>query len=41
MSFLIAGLASAQMIRVDDSSMISTSFPRFESLIRDLGGDIR
>jgi 3-phosphoshikimate 1-carboxyvinyltransferase len=40
MSFLTAGLASAQAICVDDSSMISTSFPGFASLIRGLGGHI-
>jgi 3-phosphoshikimate 1-carboxyvinyltransferase len=37
MSFLIAGLAARAPIAVDDTSMISTSFPEFEALMRSLG----
>ncbi|HEY4115728.1 MAG TPA: 3-phosphoshikimate 1-carboxyvinyltransferase, partial [Rhizomicrobium sp.] len=37
MSFLIAGLASRSPLTVDDTSMISTSFPEFENLLQNLG----
>jgi len=37
MSFLIGGFASRTPIAVDDVSMISTSFPEFEGLMRNLG----
>ncbi|MBV9572143.1 MAG: 3-phosphoshikimate 1-carboxyvinyltransferase [Alphaproteobacteria bacterium] len=37
MSFLIAGLASRAPITADDSSMISTSFPEFETIMRSIG----
>ena len=40
MSFLVAGLAARAPIRVDDGSMIATSFPNFETLMRSLGADI-
>lgn len=40
MSFLVMGLASNLPVTVDDSSMIATSFPEFESLMRGLGADI-
>ncbi len=40
MSFLIAGLASRGPIGVDDASMISTSFPEFETLMRSLGAEL-
>lgn len=40
MSFLVMGLASKAPVRVDDSSMIATSFPEFEPLMRGLGADI-
>jgi 3-phosphoshikimate 1-carboxyvinyltransferase len=40
MSFVIAGLASRAAIAVDDSSMISTSFPRFEHLMQNLGAEL-
>ena len=39
MSFLVAGLASCAPIAVDDASMISTSFPKFETLMRTLGAE--
>ena len=39
MSFLVMGLAAEKEISVDDVSMIATSFPQFESLMRDLGAD--
>jgi len=39
MSFLVMGLASDESVTVDDTSMIATSFPEFENLMRDLGAD--
>jgi 3-phosphoshikimate 1-carboxyvinyltransferase len=40
MSFLVMGLASRKPVRVDDGSMIATSFPNFTTLMRELGGTI-
>ena len=40
MSFLVMGLASKAPVRVDDGTMIATSFPQFEILMRELGADI-
>ena len=40
MSFLIAGLASRAPVTVDDTSMISTSFPEFEKLVHNLGAEL-
>jgi 3-phosphoshikimate 1-carboxyvinyltransferase len=40
MSFLVMGLAAKKPVRVDDGSMIATSFPNFSSLMRELGGEI-
>ena len=40
MSFLVMGLAAKRPVTVDDSSMIATSFPEFESLMRGLGAHI-
>jgi 3-phosphoshikimate 1-carboxyvinyltransferase len=40
MSFLVAGLASRRPVSVDDVSMVSTSFPRFEQLMRNLGAEL-
>ncbi|MDR1828354.1 MAG: 3-phosphoshikimate 1-carboxyvinyltransferase [Methylobacteriaceae bacterium] len=40
MAFLILGLAAQNGARIDDSSMIATSFPNFISLMRELGADI-
>jgi 3-phosphoshikimate 1-carboxyvinyltransferase len=40
MSFLCLGMASKQPISVDDGGAIATSFPIFEKLIADLGGQI-
>ncbi|HSC61225.1 MAG TPA: 3-phosphoshikimate 1-carboxyvinyltransferase [Rhizomicrobium sp.] len=37
MSFLVMGLASEKPVSVDDVSMIVTSFPEFENLMRNLG----
>jgi 3-phosphoshikimate 1-carboxyvinyltransferase len=39
MSFLVMGLAAENQVTVDDVSMIATSFPAFENLMRDLGAD--
>jgi 3-phosphoshikimate 1-carboxyvinyltransferase len=39
MAFLIMGLASETPVRVDDVSIIATSFPGFASLMRALGAD--
>ena len=41
MSFLILGMAAQNPVQVDDGGPIATSFPIFESLMRDLGADIR
>jgi 3-phosphoshikimate 1-carboxyvinyltransferase len=41
MSFLVMGLAAKNSISVDDTSMIATSFPEFERLMRDLGADFK
>lgn len=40
MAFLILGLAAQNGARIDDSSMIATSFPNFISLMRELGAEI-
>ena len=40
MSFLVMGLASRAPVRVDDGSMIATSFPNFPMLMQKLGADI-
>ena len=40
MSFLIAGLASAEPIQVRDADMIATSFPDFVTLLNGLGATI-
>jgi len=37
MSFLVMGLSARDAVSVDDVSMIATSFPEFEKLMRDLG----
>jgi 3-phosphoshikimate 1-carboxyvinyltransferase len=39
MSFLVMGLASDNSVTVDDTSMITTSFPEFENLMHSLGAD--
>jgi len=41
MSFLTMGLASKEPVTVDDTTMIATSFPEFEKLMRDLGADFQ
>ncbi len=40
MSFLVMGLASRVMTKIDDSAFIATSFPGFTDLINGLGGRI-
>ena len=40
MSFLVMGLASDKPMRVDDGSVIATSFPSFRSLMAGLGAVI-
>jgi 3-phosphoshikimate 1-carboxyvinyltransferase len=40
MSFLVMGLASGNRVRVDDGSMIATSFPNFQPLMSGLGAAI-
>ncbi len=40
MSFLTMGLAAMSPVTVDDGSMIATSFPEFEPLMRSLGAEI-
>ncbi len=40
MSFAVMGLASEEPITVDDAAPIATSFPTFQGLMRDLGGEI-
>jgi 3-phosphoshikimate 1-carboxyvinyltransferase len=39
MSFLTLGLASKDAVSVDDATMIATSFPEFETLMRKLGAN--
>jgi 3-phosphoshikimate 1-carboxyvinyltransferase len=41
MSFLTMGLAAKEPVSVDDTSMVATSFPEFEKLMRDLGADFQ
>ncbi len=41
MSFLGMGLAAKNPVSVDDTAMIATSFPEFETLMRDLGADFQ
>ncbi len=41
MAFLVMGLASQQPVRVDDVSMITTSFPEFCDLLTEVGGVLR
>jgi len=40
MSFLCMGLATKQPVNIDDGAAIATSFPIFESLMKDLGASI-
>lgn len=40
MSFLTMGMASQNPVTVDDVTMIATSFPEYEGLMRGLGADI-
>ncbi len=40
MSFLVAGLAAQQPVRIDDGAPIATSFPGFEPLMAGLGARI-
>ncbi len=41
MSFLVMGMASAKPVTVDDTAMIATSFPEFQSLMETLGADFQ
>ena len=41
MSFLVLGLASREPVRVQSAATIATSFPGFDALLRQLGGDIQ
>lgn len=41
MSFLVMGLAAKNPVSVDDTAMIATSFPEFETLMRALGADFQ
>jgi 3-phosphoshikimate 1-carboxyvinyltransferase len=41
MSFLTMGLASQDPVTVDDVTMIATSFPDYQDLMRGLGADLR
>jgi len=40
MSFLVMGLASREPVTMDDVSMIATSFPEFETLMKNLGAEL-
>src|SRR5262249_491978 len=40
MAALVMGLAAEKPVKVDDSSFIATSFPRFVELMRGLGADL-
>lgn len=40
MSFLVMGLAARVPVTVDDGAMIATSFPNFQTLMREIGADI-
>jgi 3-phosphoshikimate 1-carboxyvinyltransferase len=40
MSFLVMGLAAREAVTVDDGTMIATSFPSFETIMRSLGASI-
>ncbi len=40
MSFLVLGFSTQKPVSVDDGSPIDTSFPIFEPLMRELGGDV-
>ncbi|NWG45570.1 MAG: 3-phosphoshikimate 1-carboxyvinyltransferase [Alphaproteobacteria bacterium] len=40
MSFLVLGLVSEAGMEVDDGTMIATSFPGFEGLMREVGAEI-
>jgi 3-phosphoshikimate 1-carboxyvinyltransferase len=40
MSFLVLGMAANEPVRIDDSSMIATSFPRFVEMMNGLGSKL-
>jgi 3-phosphoshikimate 1-carboxyvinyltransferase len=40
MAFLVMGLAARESVTVDDVSMIATSFPEFEKLMKALGAEL-
>jgi 3-phosphoshikimate 1-carboxyvinyltransferase len=39
MSFAVAGLASANLVEVDDMAPVATSFPGFTDMLCDLGAE--
>ena len=41
MSMLVFGLASDEPIKVDDISMIKTSFPNFAELLKKIGAKVK
>jgi 3-phosphoshikimate 1-carboxyvinyltransferase len=41
MAFLVMGLATRDPMAVDDGAMITTSFPTFIPLMRELGASIQ
>ena len=41
MSFLVLGLAAERPVAVDDTAMIATSYPAFESDMARLGASFR
>jgi 3-phosphoshikimate 1-carboxyvinyltransferase len=41
MAFLVMGLASENPVTVDDTAMIATSFPEFQSLMEQIGAQLR
>ena len=40
MAFLTLGMAARAAVTVDDAAMIATSFPSYQTLMRDLGADL-
>ena len=40
MAFLVMGLASTRPVRVDDITMVATSFPEFMPLMRAAGAQL-
>jgi 3-phosphoshikimate 1-carboxyvinyltransferase len=40
MAALVMGLASQQLVKIDDGGFIATSFPGFVELMRSIGADL-